>query len=612
MLYVGDFETTTDPDNCYVWAFATCEVNNHEAINNVNIGTSIDEFMSWCKSQKTNDTIYFHNLKFDGQFIIDWLFHNGFEHITESTDRATKTFTTLISDKGLWYQIEIIFYRQGKNINKVTIVDSLKLIPLSVDGIAKAFHLPIQKLNLDYGCHNGLPPGTPLTKHEKDYISHDVKIVAHAIDYFHHEGLTSMTIGSCALNEYKKIVHKFKFDKWFPTPKYHNDVVSSYKGGFTYLNPKFKGKTIKDGIVLDVNSLYPSVMYNDYLPFGTPIFYEGKYKKDELYPLYIQTIRCQFELKPNKIPTIQIKKSIFFRGNEYLSSSNGEQVPLCLTNVDLKLFLEHYDVYNLEYMSGWKFKATKGLFDEYIDKWSANKIKAKEEGNHGLYLISKLFLNSLYGKFGTSTMVKSKIPYLDEEDGKVHFYDSEVEERDGVYVALASFITSYARLKTISSAQQIQDDYHKGNSKAQFVYADTDSLHIYLNGETEESFFKRSPLDIDETRLGAWDHEMSFKKGKYLRQKCYIENEIISEEDYIKGTKPDDNGNLPDFHYLYNKDKEGYYKLKITVAGMPTGCYQHVTFNNFKIGASYSGKKQPKRVKGGIVLADVDFTIKEV
>ena len=49
-------------------------------------------------------------------------------------------------------------------------------------------------------------------------------------------------------------------------------------------------------------------------------------------------------------------------------------------------------MYNLEYLSGWKFKSTKGLFNNYIDKWSNNKIKAKEEGNHGLYLISKLFL----------------------------------------------------------------------------------------------------------------------------------------------------------------------------------------------------------------------------
>ena len=276
---------------------------------------------------------------------------------------------------------------------------------------------------------------------------------------------------------------------------------------------------------------------------------------------------------------------------------------MCLNSVDLKLFFEQYEVYNIEYLSGWKFKCTKGLFTDYIDKWSSNKIKAKEEGNHGLYLISKLFLNSLYGKFGSSNQVKSKIPYLDEDD-IVHYKDSDPKEKDPVYIAMASFITSYARLKTITSAQSITDNYNLGKSKAEFVYADTDSLHIVLNGESEEEFFSKCGLDIDPVKLGAWDHEMSFKRGKYLRQKCYIEEEIIEEKDYLKGIESEEK-------YLYSKDKNGFYKLKITIAGMPTGCYQYVNFKNFKIGATYKGKKQPKIVKGGVVLNSVDFTIKK-
>lgn len=607
--YVADFETTTDPDNCYVWAYAIREVSKFDSSKETIIGTSIDEFMEWCK-RVGNDKVYFHNLKFDGQFIMNWLFKHGYTHVEDPRKRGSKTFTTLISDKGLYYSIEVVFKLRGKTVNKITFQDSLKLIPLSVDAIGKAFHLPISKLKLDYDCHNGLPPGTPLTDHEKDYITNDVKIVAHAIDYFYSEGLDKMTIGSCALNEYKKLIKKQNFKRYFPIPKYHEDVKQSYRGGFTYLNPKFAGKTVKNGLVLDVNSLYPSVMYLNYLPFGTPIFFKGKYEKDELYPIYTQMFRCQFELKPGKIPTIQIKHGGMFKVNEYLTSSHDEEVVLCLNSVDLELFFEQYDVYNLEYLSGWKFKCTKGLFTDYIDKWSNNKIEAKKNGNHGLYLISKLFLNSLYGKFGSSNIVKSKYPYLGEDD-VIHYKDSEPEEKDPVYIAMASFITSYARLKTITSAQKIQDNYNSGKCKAEFVYADTDSLHVVLNGMSVEEFLKDCGLEIHPTNLGAWDHEMSFKRGKYLRQKCYIEDEIISEEDYIKGTKENEEGEKPENHFLYSKDKDGYYKLKITVAGMPKGCYPYVTFKNFKIGAFYEGKKQPKMVKGGVVLNSVDFTIKE-
>ena len=254
-------------------------------------------------------------------------------------------------------------------------------------------------------------------------------------------------------------------------------------------------------------------------------------------------------------------------------------------------------MYNIEYLSGWMFKATKGLFTDYIDKWSNNKIQAKKDGNHGLYLLSKLFLNSLYGKFGTDNKVRSKIPYLDEND-VVHYTLGEEEEKEGIYVAMASFITSYARRKTITAAQIITDNYNSGKSKIQFVYADTDSLHC-----VSDDFSLPEGLDIDSTKLGAWDHEANFSKAKFLRQKCYLENHIISEEDYIRGCNGEEG-------FLYNKDDEGFYKLKITVAGMPSGCYPQVTFRNFKLGASYTGKKSPKVVKGGVILKDVDFTIK--
>ena len=592
--FVADFETTTNKDDCRVWAYAICEVGNTD---NVKIGVTIDEFMEWCANPKENYKVYFHNLKFDLQFIINWLFTNGFKHTEEKTDKDTKTFNTLISDKGLFYQAEVIFYLNGKKVNKVTFVDSLKLIPLSVDAIAKSFHLPISKLKIDYHAHNNLPIGSPLTKEEEEYIINDVKIVAYAIDYFEKQGLTKMTIGSCALNEYKNIITKRDFEKYFPTPKYHNDVKQSYRGGFTYLNPKFKGKIVGNGIVLDVNSLYPWAMYSCQLPYGRPIYFKGEYKEDILYPLYTQMFKCMFKIKKGKIPTIQIKHGGGFAENEYLTSSNGEIVTLCLNSVDLELFKEQYIVTNYEPLSGWKFKATKGLFKDYIDKWSANKIQAKKDGNHGLYLISKLFLNSLYGKFGTDTKVVSKIPYM-SPDGVLHYVKGKEETRDGVYIALASFITSHARLKTISAAQQIMDDYNAGKSDIQFIYADTDSLHC-----VSPNFELPKGLEVDSTKLGAWDHEMSFSKGKYLRQKCYIENEIIDEEDYIKGVEGGQG-------FLYSKEKDIFNKLKITVAGMPKDCHQYVNFKNFKIGANYKGKKQPKIVKGGVILAEIDFTIK--
>lgn len=594
MQYVADFETTTNENDCRVWAWAVCEIGDLE---NVYIGTTIDDFMYWCEERPENIKVYFHNLKFDGQFLMYWLFENGFNHV-QSKDRATKTFTTIISDKGLYYSIEVIFWLKGKKVKKVTFWDSLKVIPLSVKEIAETFKMPYQKLKIDYDAHNNKPYGAPITKEEENYIINDVRIVAYALNFFQSQGLNKMTIGACALNEYKMLVDEKNFKNWFPIPKYHNDIKQSYKGGFTYLEEKFAGKTIRNGLVFDVNSMFSYVMKEKMLPYGTPVFFKGQYEEDKLFPLYTQMIKCQFELKKGKIPTIQIKDSLHFSAHEYLTSSNDEEVVLILNSVDLELFLENYKTYNLEYISGWKFKGATGLFDAYIDKWVAIKTKAKEEGNYGLYLIAKLYLNSLYGKFGTGVVKKEKRPYLGK-DGVIHYKDSDPEPKDGVYIAMASFITSYSRRIIQDAAQKIKDDYAAGKSKIQYVYSDTDSLHVLSpDGSFPEG------LEIDETKLGAFKLENRFTKAKYLRQKCYIDKIIVSEKEYKEGMEGEE-------QKLYSKDKNGFYKMKITVAGMPQDCYDQVTFSNFEIGAKYIGKKQPLIVKGGVVLKHIDFTIKE-
>ena len=182
--YVADFETTTLANDCRVWAYAIVDIEDTERSNpDVIIGTNIDGFINWCAKQKKPTKVFFHNLRFDLSFVIDRLFALGYKHTTDNKDRQTKTFNTMISDKGLVYRCEIIFYRKGKNIRKVILQDSLKLIPLKVSEIPKAFGLEEAKGEIDYERHNQLPPDSPLTDEEKDYIKHDVIIVAKAIRY---------------------------------------------------------------------------------------------------------------------------------------------------------------------------------------------------------------------------------------------------------------------------------------------------------------------------------------------------------------------------------------------------------------------------------------------
>lgn len=567
--YTADFETCTWlKDETYVWAYAICEINDPE---NIIIGNNIDDFMTWCSDGK-NPTCYFHNLKFDGEFILFWLFKNGFTHIKDKKDRKDKTFTTLISDMGMFYTIEVYFKVGNKSVKKCTFIDSLKILNMSVDTIAKTFGLPISKLSLDY--NKPREKGYILTEDEKDYIKNDVKIVALALKTLFDEDLTKMTIGSNALNNYKDIIGKNKFNQLYSPISYEidKDIRQAYKGGFTYLNPLYKEKDVSEGIVLDVNSLYPSVMYEKPMPFGDPFFYEGKYQEDKIYPLYIQMITCSFKLKKNKIPTIQIKNS-HFKENEYLTSSDDEIICLTLTNIDLKLFLEQYEVYDLKYICGWKFKCLTGLFTSYIDKWIKVKIESTRNGNKGMRTLAKLMLNSLYGKFATSQDVRSKIPFIGEDD-IIHYMYSDKERKNGIYIPIGCFITAYAREKTIRTSQAIKDYSIEKYGKDLYIYSDTDSIHTLLPIEELKKF-----CEIDDVELGKWKHESSFTRARFIRQKCYLE-EIDGE-------------------------------IKITCAGMPKSCYDYVEWEKFKEGFSCGGKLTFKHLKGGVKLVETEFTIKK-
>ena len=116
-----------------------------------------------------------------------------------------------------------------------------------------------------------------------------------------------------------------------------------------------------------------------------------------------------------------MKNSFRFSSTEYIKESGDDPVILHLTSVDLKLLFDNYDVWDITYIGGYKFRGETGLFSEYIDYWYDVKQKAKVEGNKAMYHIAKLMLNSLYGKFGSNPEKASKYPYLDETDDIVKY-----------------------------------------------------------------------------------------------------------------------------------------------------------------------------------------------
>ena len=535
-----------------MWAFAVCDIDSLE----LTFGNSIESFADYISEFPSQ--CYFHNLAFDGSFILDWLLRQGFYCVTEDKKLYPGEFSTLISNDGKFYSIKV----RWLNGDRTEFRDSFKKLPMSVKAVAKAWKLEEQKGELDYDEYRA--PGHVLTDVEKSYIANDVVIVAKALKQQFDAGMSKLTVGADSLSMYKHMYPQF--DETFPVLNMEVDsnIRRAYRGGFTYASPRFAKRVTRGGRVYDVNSLYPSVMYNRILPFGEPVWRPGPYKYDPNYPLAIMGLVFSADIKPNHIPCIQIKGNSYFMPSEY--QDHIDCLEMYASNVDIDLWRNQYDMDVHEWLGGWYFHATKGMFREYIDYWM--NIKMNSTG--GLRQIAKLHLNSLYGKFATNPDVTGKFPVLDKNVLSLRLGPEET--RDPVYTALGVFITSWARDVTIRAAQE---------HYATFAYADTDSLHLLVDEDPAD-------LDIDPVRLGAWKHESTFDSAFFGRAKCYTE--------HVGGCTCNS----------YPHEKGCGYTTHI--AGLSAEHASHVEFGDMYDGHKFP-KLSPKRVPGGIVLTDVGFTL---
>lgn len=632
---VADFETTVydKQTETEVWSAAYVELYTDDVIVKGSINAIFDYWISLDK----NLLIYFHNLKFDGTFILSYLLKNGYEQawsaedgFAQAKDMKAGQVAYNISAKGQWYQITVIPHNPRGNRPKVIrFMDSLKLMPFSLAEIGKAFETEHQKLTMEYKGKRYA--NCPVSSEELEYIKNDVLCLKEAMEYMYNEGHTKMTIGSCCFEEFKGTFQGSEFERLLPNlydmPIDENVfgqnsvgeyIVKAYKGGWCYLRPAKANKLYTDGITLDVNSLYPYVMHSDsgnYYPYGEPVMLSSVScetldtlcRCDTCY-FYIR-LTTRFYLKKGKLPTIQIKGNYIYKGTEWLTTSDvwdsnagvwskqyynhfGDlceaRPTLTLTKTDYILLKEHYNLEDTEIHDICLFEKTiKGLFDEYIDKYKAIKMNSKGAKR----TLAKLYSNNLYGKMATYVDSSYKYAFLNDE-GILKFLTYEERKKTPGYIAIGAAITSYARAYTIRAAQ--------ANYK-NFIYADTDSIHCHnLSKENAKGVIQ------DDRIYGCWKCEAEWQQGLFVRQKTYCE--VSGNEIDIKCA------GLP------KRGKE-LFKASIT-REIPeelekTLTEQELAFVNeprklsdFKVGIVIPGKLMPVQIPGGTLLVDTTFEMR--
>lgn len=575
-IEMADFETTVFKDQQYteVWAAATVTLGTED----VHVFHSIDELFDYYCMENESMVIYFHNLKFDGHFILYYLREKlhfreavSYQHNDILSDdfefvkkwkMPEKSYQYLISDKGQWYSIIVKVNRHFLEFR-----DSLKLLPFSVRQIGEAFKTKHKKLDMEYEGFRYA--GCEIKESEMEYIKNDVLVVKEALEFMFAQGHTKSTIGSCCMSEFKttQINYDIMFPNLYEIPidesygaKTAGDyILKSYRGGWCYLDKSRAGKIQTNGTTADVNSLYPSMMSSESgnrYPVYEPKFWTGNYIPEEAQDdnhYFFVRIATRFYLKPGKLPFIQIKRCSLYRGTDSLETSdyidpNGNRHRICCINeyaknedgtfklndkgkrykvqqiIDTRqvmtMTMTDYRLF-LEHYNVEDFEILDGcyFYSEVgiFDQYINRYKKLKLESKGAMRTLAKLFLNNLYGKLAATTNSSFKVCYT-REDGSLGFMPVEQHEKTPGYIACGSAITSYARNFTIRAAQV---NFHPGGRG--FIYADTDSIHCDLQPDEIKG------ITVHDKNFCCWKLESCWDKAIFVRQKTYIEH--VTHED---------------------------------------------------------------------------------
>ena len=498
-------------------------------------------FIVFNKRKFHNQKVYIHNLShFDGVFFLKHLEKIGKVKVLKRDDRILS--------------IRLEF----KSNYTIHLRDSLLILPSSLSKLSKAFKIKNPKLIFPIKClgqyslsYVGPIPSKEYFLSEKDYneyklnyvkkleldkspyeqwslkkelkyyCENDVISLHQVIDkfsqiIFNHYRLDInkyLTLSSIALNLYRS---NFQKESLIPkiTGQMYEDINKSYRGGLVdvYLP---EGNILN---IYDVNSEYPEAMCKD-MPGGKVHYLEGDINLNDYSTFGF--FKAEIEVGNNiNIPVLPVKI------NNTTICPVGEWTGWYFSE-ELKEAQDIYG-YKIKLIKGYNFERV-NIFNDYVNSlYDLKKSKVKEDP---VYLIVKLLLNMLYGRFGMSTYKEENIilnqleadnyfsnpeinvkDVLDLDNGKelitfIRNKDNILQDYDAISdpnisIAIASAIAGYGRIK-------INRLKHMPNIK--IYYSDTDNIITD----------SKLPENLIGKELGQLKLEDQTKKAIFLSPKVY-------------------------------------------------------------------------------------------
>ncbi len=397
-------------------------------------------------------------------------------------------------DKGLTY---VLIIRNGTRTIKA--ISTTNYFTESLERLGNSLHIKKTKVSFAKDSRKAISA----------YCYRDVEIIVAAVAAWlrfideHDAGSFGLTRASQAFRAYR---HRF-----IDTPIYihYSDYIKelerdSYMGGRT---EAFNLGKISGGpfVCYDINSMYPFVMREKLFPYQLIDY------REDIEPAEIPFMLDSFAMTAECVVNTDVPLYAIRHGEKIVFPVG--QFTAYLNSGGLRTAFERGHLVKIR-RSAFYRKAQ--LFKTYIDYFYAIKQKAKQSGDSVTEKLVKVFLNSLYGKFGqkyTETIYEPapdangyiRLINIDMVDDTKHTETylfntriTEGEETEGKhsFTAIAAHVTEYARLLLYSIIEQVGRD--------RVIYCDTDSVYI------RKSDAHRITFPIHDTDLGALSLEKEY------------------------------------------------------------------------------------------------------
>lgn len=459
--FVNDFETIHENTNYWKQNQDTRVILFHIKSwdNSINRnGVCIEEWWDFYKNLGASATLFFHNLKFDGDFILKYLVNVEKFKINNSEEKVNRSIK-VFRNGGRIYFLKIFFKKRvGKTVKDINIVIrcSLQLLSSSIAALGKS--VGIEKLsdedknNKDFYVVEPVEKIEDLPENFVKYCERDCEIMRLSLialdeaistlsviqkynsrkKHKEFNVFNSLTIAALSrrLMKYFSNEYIYKNDLDIVKPlllsneDYHI-MERFYRGGWTQINPEYIGapKWIGRGLMVDVVSAYPYQMTFD-IPYGEVLYSPPK----EKHYTFLE---------------IKVKKAVIKKGFENCAILKNWKKDLLGSRYVLELknftcyYLEEewevinkfYDIETDEIMFYYMKKVP--FLKEYAEEVIAKKTSYKKEGKKAFSQMMKILANSAYGclamrdKFDTQLyLTKKEMEDLEiEEDKELVFND---------------------------------------------------------------------------------------------------------------------------------------------------------------------------------------------